>query len=67
MDSSKKSVLIIEDETNIQKAIEYNLTRSGYNVYIADDGEQGLVLFNKQRINLLILFLGLFMFYLNVQ
>ena len=55
MDSSKKSVLIIEDETNIQKAIEYNLTRSGYNVYIADDGEQGLALFNKQRINLLIL------------
>ena len=55
MDSSKKSILIIEDETNIQKAIEYNLTRTGYKVYLANDGEQGLALFQVQKVDLLIL------------
>ena len=55
MDSSKKSVLIIEDETNIQKAIEYNLIRAGYKVYVANDGKQGLDLFQQEKIDLLIL------------
>ncbi len=55
MGSSKKSVLIIEDETNILKAIEFNLKRSGYLVYVANDGEQGLAVFNEQKIDLLIL------------
>ena len=55
MDSPKKSVLIIEDETNIQKAIEYNLIRAGYKVYVANDGKQGLDLFQQEKIDLLIL------------
>ena len=56
MDASTTSILIIEDETNIQKAIEYNLTRTGYKVYLANDGEQGLALFQVQKVDLLIFF-----------
>ena len=55
MTASPKSILIIEDETNIQKAIEYNLVRAGYKVYVASDGEEGLNVFNERKPNLLIL------------
>lgn len=55
MNTMNKSILIIEDEINIQKAIEYNLTRAGYKVFIASDGEEGLNLFNKENPDLLIL------------
>ena len=55
MNTMNKSILIIEDEINIQKAIEYNLTRAGYKVFIASDGEEGLNVFNERKPNLLIL------------
>ena len=53
--ASTASILIIEDETNIQKAVEYNLVRVGYKVYVASDGEEGLNVFNERKPNLLIL------------
>ncbi len=55
MDTITKSILIVEDEPNIQKAIEYNLVREGYKVCTANDGEQGLNLFNEKNPDLLIL------------
>ena len=55
MVASTASILIIEDETNIQKAVEYNLVRVGYKVYVASDGEEGLNVFNERKPNLLIL------------
>ena len=55
MVASTASILIIEDETNIQKAVEYNLVRVGYKVYVASDGEEGLNIFNERKPNLLIL------------
>ena len=35
-------VLVIEDETNIQELLKYNLEKNGYNVIVADNGVDGL-------------------------
>lgn len=37
-----KKVLIVDDEPNIVAALEYLLRRSGYEVYVASDGEAAL-------------------------
>ena len=37
-----KTVLVVEDEDNILESIKYNLTREGYDVVTAGDGETGL-------------------------
>ena len=39
---SGEKILVIEDEENILEAIKYSLTREGYEVYGATDGEKGL-------------------------
>ena len=36
------SVLVVEDEENLLEALRYNLTREGYEVLTATDGERGL-------------------------
>ncbi len=36
----KKHILIVEDDTDIQQLVSYNLIRAGYNVTCADSGEQ---------------------------
>ena len=38
----KKQVLIVDDEPNLRKILSAQLTRDGYDVMIAEDGEQGL-------------------------
>lgn len=35
-------ILVIEDETNIQELIKYNLEKNGYKVIVADNGIDGL-------------------------
>jgi two-component system alkaline phosphatase synthesis response regulator PhoP len=35
-------VLVVEDETNIQELLKYNLEKNGYNVIVADNGVDGL-------------------------
>jgi DNA-binding response OmpR family regulator len=37
-----QSVLVIEDEENLVEALCFNLEREGYQVYVAQDGAQGL-------------------------
>jgi len=37
-----KSILIVEDEKDIQELIRYNLSKEGYRVTSADSGEEGL-------------------------
>ena len=39
---SQTSVLVVEDEDNLLEALRYNLTREGYEVLTATDGERGL-------------------------
>lgn len=39
---SKPKIVIIEDEPDISEVIRYNLEREGYEVYDAENGEEGL-------------------------
>ena len=45
------SILLIEDDRTIQMALEFALTRAGYGVSVAGDGEAGLLraLEDRQR------------------
>ena len=38
----RKTVLVIEDEPDIQELLEFNLHKQGFNVLVAGDGETGL-------------------------
>lgn len=49
------TVLVIEDEENLQEALKYNLEREGYDVLTASDGERGLGLVREQEPDLVIL------------
>lgn len=51
----KKKILIIEDETAISKALEFRFKKSGFDVIIAYDGEEGLAKAKGERPDLIIL------------
>jgi len=48
-------ILVIEDESNIQKLAKANLTASGYKVFLAANGEKGLELAKLEHPNLILL------------
>ena len=50
-----KKILIIEDETAIQKILSEPLTFAGYDVTIASDGMQGINTFHGQKFDLILL------------
>ena len=52
-------ILVIEDESNIQKLAKANLAASGYQVLVAADGEEGLRLAQQEHPNLILLDLRL--------
>ena len=52
---SGEKILVIEDEENILEAIKYSLTREGYEVYGATDGEKGLEMAQELRPDLVVL------------
>ena len=49
------TVLVIEDEENLQEALKYNLEREGYDVLTAGDGERGLSAARERQPDLVIL------------
>ena len=53
------TILVIEDELNVQRFIKANLSASGYRVNIAGDGEKGLKLVQSTRQDLIFLDLRL--------
>lgn len=53
------SVLVIDDEDAIRKALRINLTARGYEVHTAGDGSSGLAATAKHRPDVVILDLGL--------
>lgn len=55
MDNHKKTILIIEDEPDIQDLLEFHLKKEGYNVLTSSDGEIGLKIARKQDPNLILL------------
>jgi nitrogen regulation protein NR(I) len=50
----KKQVLIVDDEPNLRKILSAQLTRDGYDVMTAEDGEQGLALLRENHIDMVI-------------
>lgn len=50
-----KSVLVIDDEVNIQTLLEDILSTEGYNVILSDGGEHALSIIRKEKIDLIIL------------
>ena len=53
MDPTK--ILIVDDEPDILEFLRYNLSKEGYEVFLANDGEEGLKLAEAERPNLIIL------------
>ena len=51
----KLNILIVEDETEIREGVSEYLSEVGYNVITAEDGLQAIELFNKNKIDLVIL------------
>jgi two-component system response regulator AtoC len=50
----RKQVLIVDDEPNLRKILSAQLTRDGYDVLTAEDGEQGLQHLRDHHIDLVI-------------
>lgn len=52
---SPQKILVVEDEPDIRKLVQYNLTQERFNVLEAEDGEQALKLLQREKPNLIIL------------
>jgi DNA-binding response OmpR family regulator len=50
-----KNILIAEDEKPMAKALELKLTKEGFNVSVAYDGEEALNLIAKKKFDLMLL------------
>jgi len=50
-----KKVLVVDDEKNIADILKFNLTKSGYEVLTAYDGEEGLNLALSEDVDLVLL------------
>jgi len=50
-----QKILVVEDETDIRKLIQYNLAQESYRVLEAEDGEQALRLLQRDKPSLIIL------------
>ena len=55
MDNKKKNILVVDDEENIVDVVSAYLKREGYNIFAAYNGKQALEVFNKERIDFVIL------------
>jgi phosphate regulon transcriptional regulator PhoB len=55
MSSMGQKILVVEDEPDIRKLINYNLAQERFKVLEAEDGEQALKLLQRERPNLVIL------------
>ena len=45
----KRSILLIDDDVSLRRVTEFNLQEAGYAVITAEDGQQGLELFEQER------------------
>jgi nitrogen regulation protein NR(I) len=50
----RKQVLIVDDEPNLRKILSAQLTRDGYDVLTAEDGERGLQQLREHHIDLVV-------------
>jgi two-component system, OmpR family, alkaline phosphatase synthesis response regulator PhoP len=52
---SKLKVLVVEDDKDIAKLLKYNLEKEGHQAFLAQDGEEGVALFRRERPRLVLL------------
>ncbi len=50
----KKQILVVDDEPNLRRVLVAQLSRDGYDVHSAEDGEQGLATLRDHHIDLVI-------------
>ena len=55
----KRKILIIEDEQDLAEINEFILGRTGYEIYIANDGEEGIKKFEEIQPDLVLLDIAL--------
>jgi phosphate regulon transcriptional regulator PhoB len=55
MAAAEQKILVVEDEPDIRKLVQYNLTQERFSVIEAEDGEQALKLLQREKPNLVIL------------
>ena len=53
--SKRIPILIIEDEEHIRNILDYNLRLDGFEVYLAEDGRQGLELADQKKPDVILL------------
>ena len=53
--NTKVSVLVIEDEKDVRKVLEYNLKLDGFKVYSAADGPTGLKIASEKKPDVILL------------
>ncbi|MGD9948870.1 MAG: response regulator transcription factor [Desulfobulbus sp.] len=51
----KPSILVVEDDTDIQQLVSYNLIKAGLNVTCADTGEEALQLLSREAFDAMVL------------
>jgi DNA-binding response OmpR family regulator len=52
---SKLKILVVEDDRDIAKILKYNLEKEGYQALVAQDGEEGVASFRREKPRLVIL------------
>jgi nitrogen regulation protein NR(I) len=50
----RKQILVVDDEANLRRVLSAQLTRDGYEVHVAEDGEAGLAFLKEHHIDLVI-------------
>ena len=53
--AERKRILVIDDEPSIREILAIQLSRMGYDVTIAADGEEGLEAYKKEKPDLILL------------
>jgi two-component system OmpR family response regulator len=52
---AENKILIVEDDTNLQETLKYNLRKEGYDVVTASDGEQAVITARQEKPSLIVL------------
>lgn len=55
MDKSKYKILIVDDENDVREILEYNISKAGYKVYTAENGQLALDVIKQQSPHLILL------------
>ena len=50
-----KTIMVVDDEVNIQTLLEDILSTEGYKVVLSDGGEEALDILRKEKVDLIIL------------